>query len=242
MLAKVPTRVKLVAVAILFLGALVFALDNFTAVAHLEAVTFDREPVEGYEQEYGLTSQKSILAQPLDSLGEALLNRPGIVKVDISYRPPDGIDIATNRFTPVCFALDASRGRVVGLTCRRRIIPVDPDQADWEHPLLSGVAIGGMYTTCSDVRVGLIIEQLDKLRDDHLDLYRLIAEIDLSHPNYLLVSVSGLPFKLRLTAERLAEQLAEFIRFVEKFTPRLDSAAVVDMRYEDMIIRVDRDG
>jgi hypothetical protein len=238
-MTNLPTKAKFAVLASLFCGAALFAIVNFAPVCHLHAVTLNDEPIEDFRQRYGLDSEASILHQPLDSLVEGLLNDKDVVKVDIEYRLPDALDIVTNRFTPVCFVLDKQSNRLFGLTDDGRVVPIPGGHADWEHPVIANVAVGRVLACCPDDRIGLLVKQLRELRADHADLYRLIAQIDLAERNFAVVTISGLPYRLKLTVENFQEQLKALVDFLEKFSPDLGSTVLIDMRFRDMIVNVE---
>ena len=234
-------KVRLILLGVLILSAAVTVAVDFTGLCRLRAVTLDGEQVSDFASIYGLRADAPIIHQPLDSLAEALLTRPGIAKIDIDYSLPAGLTIATNEFMPVCFISDPDNSRLLGLTEDGRIITIPADQSDWEHPILTGVRIGPPLSFCTDLPVQLVLEQLGRVRSSHTDLYRLITEIDLQHDRYVLVTISGLPYALRLTPENLAGQLEEFVYFLEKFAPDLSECELVDLRFDDMIIQVGKE-
>lgn len=224
--------------AVILLGALIFVLTNFTGVSNLQAVTFNGQPIEDFSDGLGLSPDKPILEQPLDSLGVALLARDDIVRVDIDYSLPNRLDIVTNRFEPVCFALDMKSGQMVGLTQEGRVVPIDTKQSDWELPTITSITTGKLYAYTSDVRVRLIVENLIKLKNAQPDLARLITEIDLAKPDYVQVSIAGLSYTLRAGAADLDQQMIGFLKFLELYHPTLDDTREIDLRFDDMIIQV----
>lgn len=233
----VPRKIKFAVVGMLLCGVGVFVLVNFTNICLLEAVTLDGKQVENFDRKYGLNPKTDVLDQPLDSLSDALLAKKGIVKVDIDYNVPHGIEIRTNQFTPSCFILDSENERLLGLSDEGRVVTIPEQQQNWEHPTLVNVKVGHLYDHCPDPRVDILMPQLRRLEGGHVDLYRLITEVDFANSDYLIVTVSGVPFKLRVSADRFADQMDEFIEFIEKFTPDLTRTKFVDLRFDDMIIR-----
>ena len=229
---------KLILLSLFLVGLSVVVIVNFTNICNLQAVTFDGEPVTKFDEKLGLEPTSPILNQPLDSLGEALLQRKGIVKVDIDYNLPNRIDIKTNRFTPVCFVLDTQTGQLRGLSHEGRVVAIPDNQTDWEHPTLTNVDAGNLYEYCPDERVQILVPQLEKLRDRHTDLYRLITEIDFGSRDELVATISGLPYKLRMSAEGFLDQIDDFLYFIERFAPDLDSTKMIDLRFDDMIVKV----
>lgn len=229
---------RLAAFALILIGVGMFVLVNFTSVSNLKAVTFNGELVEDFKTGLGLSQELPILKQPLDSLSEALLARDDIARVEIDYSLPNRLKIVTNRFDLVCFALDMRTGRLSGLTTEGRIVPIDPNQSDWELPTITSVKVGRLYQYTGDIRVRVIVESLIKLKKKHRDLFRLITEINLAKPDFIRLSISGLPYYLRARAAELDEQMVGFLRFLEKYHPSLDDTRELDLRFDDMIIQV----
>lgn len=210
---------------------------NFCGLCDLEAVTLDGLPLEGWEEEYGLSRGSMLLSQPLDYLAAAILEEDEVVKVDIAYRLPRQIEIRTNRFAPACLVLDSKSGMMKGLTAEGRIVLLEPEIVDWENPVLVNLVADSLYGFCRDHRVRGVLGQLAEVRENYPDLYRLIDEIDFALPDCLTLSFSGLPYRLRLCAGQLARQLDSFVVFLEQFHPNLDDTHTLDLRFDDMIIQ-----
>ena len=231
-------KLRLIALAVIVCGVTLFVLFNYTNVSNLEAVTFNGEPLDDFGAGLGLSLERPILKQPLDSLSDALLARNDIARVDINYSLPNRLEIFTNRFDPVCFGLDQKTGRLIGLTNEGRVVPIDPTQSDWELPTLTSIRAGKLYQYTNDVRVRVIAENLIRLKNDHRDLFHLISEINLANKNYLRVTISGLPYRLRVEAAELDRQMIGFLQFLEMYHPTLEDTRELDLRFDDMIIQV----
>jgi hypothetical protein len=221
-------------------GVVIVALSvvvvNFTNVCRLEAVTLNDEPFNDWPSSFDMLRKKSLFRQPLDSLARVVLADEGTFKVDISCSWPHTLNIRTNAFSPTCFLLDKTSGRLYGLEENGRIVPLQNAVTDWERPILTGVESGRWFGYCRDVRVKVIVDQLEKLRNSNLNLFRLIDEIDLETMSYVQVSVSGLPYRLKARPEGLANDLDRFIEFVTKFDPDLSGVRHLDLRFDNMII------
>lgn len=229
-------RVKLLlAFAVVFTGALL-GVVNFTEVCRLEAVTLNDETIDDWRRQFDMLNEKSVFRQPLDSLTQVLLAKEGIFKVDISYSWPHTLDIRTNTFAPVCFVLDKTSGMLYGLDRDGRLIPLENAALDWERPVLTGVNAGSLLGYCEDVRVKVIVDQLERLHRNRLDFYRLLDEIDFEATDYVQVSITGLPFGLKVRAEQFLEGLNRFVDFITRFNPDLEGVRRVDLRFDDMII------
>lgn len=230
----VRTRKIILAVGIVLL--VVVGVIHLTDFCRLEAVTLDGEPVENWSAEFGMDSTELIVSQPLDSIVDALLADEDIHRVDIRYAVPDGIEIITNNFKPAAFVLSERTGKMYGLDSKARVVPLKADVTDWERPLLVNARTEKLFEPCADVRAAIVLEQLEMVRDEYEDLYRLITEIDFVNSDYLVVTVKGLPYKLWLTAARLHEQMDDFVRFIDKYEPDLEDVKLIDIRFDDMIV------
>jgi hypothetical protein len=229
-------KIKAGMLVFIALGVTLAVVVNFTDVCRLEAVALDGRAVDGWEKKYSLDPQASVFGQPLDSLASGLLHRKDIARVEIDYRLPDGLEITTNDFEPVCFAISRYSGRLYGLDEQARVISLDKGNINWEHPCLTNVKVNRLFEMCGDYRVNLVVSQLQQLRREHLDLYRLVNEIDFENDHFLLVSISGLSFRLKVKADNFLTQLNVFIRFLESFNADLESVDIVDLRFDDMIV------
>lgn len=234
MLLSRKTTLMLLLAAIVCLATLL--TTNYSDACRLEEVTLNRQAIEEWHARFGLHPEKSIVRQPVDSLAGSLLASANVFKVDISYRLPSGIDIVLNDFEIVCFLVDAHSGVLYGLTDKARVATLGKGSENWDHPVLTSVAAGPIYGFCSDARVGVVVEQLQRLRAENIDLYRLIEEIDFGHESFLQVSLAGLPYRLKIRAERLFEDMMQFVEFVSRFVPDLSGVSAIDMRFDGMII------
>lgn len=216
--------------------ASVYMLHYGDALA-LEHVTLDGEPVENWAESLGLKPEQPLHRQPVNEAVARLLERDDVVKVDLDYDLPDGLAITTNRFAPVCFLLCARSGRMFGLNDQGWLVGIPDGQRDWERPIIIGLRAGKMYRPCADVRVALLLDELAELRDEQTDLYGLISEIDMSNADHLVVTITGLPFSLTMTAERFFQEMHDFVQFLECYQPGLEGVRSFDLRYEDMIVQ-----
>ena len=231
------TRRKIILLSLAVFAVAIVLLVNFTEVCNLEAVTLNGEPLERWHNEYGLSGEKMIFDQPVDSLAATLLQRDGIVKVDIDYRLPGEMNIRTNNFEPVCFVLDKESGKIKGLNAQARVVSLGNTSLEWENPVITNVSAGLLYDFCDDPRVRKVVPRLVELREENIDLYRLIDEIDFGAVDRLSVSISGLPYRLIVTVDGIVGDLNEFVEFLENFDADLESARTFDLRFDNMIVQ-----
>jgi hypothetical protein len=236
-----PREIRII-LAVVVLGAIGLVIAaRYTDICRLQAVTINGQAVTLPAEELGLRSDLTIFQQPLDSLADVLLAQSGIRKVDIAYSLPNGLRISTNDLTPVCMMLNCSSGLLYALDETGRVLPLDKDSQDWVRPVITGASVRRLFDFTSDLRVGLVVPQLERLGSDHGDVYRMIREVDFSRPDYLTVSVSGLPCAIKVPSDRFQARMDEFIHFMEQYDSRPYTASAFDLRYDDMIIRVAQD-
>jgi hypothetical protein len=209
---------------------------KYSGACNLEKVTVNDRPVADWRTRYALSGKKSIVDQPLDDVARLLLIGKNIYRVDFSPVWPNGLNIRTNKFTPVCFLLDVSSGQLFGLDNQARLISLDKTSVEWERPVFTGLEAGRLFSRPKDVRAKVVLDQLESLREQNRDLYRLIDEVDFSTAAFVVVSMAGVPYRLNLRAEDFLQDMDRFAEFTTRFDPDLDSTALLDLRFDDMII------
>ncbi len=229
-------RTKLTLLALTIVGAGLLVTVNYTNAWRLNTVRYNQSEVSGWQTKFGLSDAKPLVRQPVDSLALALIAKRSIFKVDISFTFPRGLDIKTNNFSPVSFLVDRYSGQIYGVLESGLLVNLDNCESDWEHPVLTSVPAGRLFGHSGDIRVDVVVKQLQQIREQNLDLYRLIDEVDFGNVNFLKVSVAGLPYRLKVRAETLASDIGRFVEFVSKFNPDLKYVTLMDLRFDDMII------
>ncbi|MEW5795122.1 MAG: hypothetical protein AB1772_02060 [Candidatus Zixiibacteriota bacterium] len=230
-------RTRLILLGVIVFGAGLSAVIEISGWQTLNAVTLDGEPIENPRRKLGLDPDASVVKQPFKSVAKLLLLNEQTARVDIEIDLPSSINIHTNRFTPVCLVLDRAGGRMLGLNYGGRTVPLREDFGDWEHPIITGANAGKIFERCEDPRVALIVPQLKELSDENRRLYRLIEEVDLSSPAHVEISVSGLAYRLKVTAEGFLDQITGFFEFLEGFESPIDSSRLVDLRFANLIVQ-----
>jgi hypothetical protein len=230
-------KTRLILSAVVLGGAALVGVLEFSQVQRLGAVTIDGRRVPDPQKTLGLDPGASVLKQPLNIAARYLLLDDQTVKVDFDYVLPASLAIRTNRFIPACLMLDRTSGTVFGLDAQGRVVPLADDFGDWQQPLITGVAANRVLQKCDDPRVAVVVAQLGALCDENKELYRLIDEVDLSAPEFAVMTFSGLPYSLRVSAGGLFDQITGFFRVVETYQTNIDSAGVVDLRFAGLIIQ-----
>ncbi|MEA2030436.1 MAG: hypothetical protein U9N55_02410 [candidate division Zixibacteria bacterium] len=229
-------KIVVLGIALLTFGLALIAVVNFTDACRLQGTNYNGKPLEHWFVKLGLDKTRSVVQQPVDSLARTILARDDIFRVDISYNLPHELDIRTNEFEPACFVVGQTTGKLFGLNSEGRLVRLNNQHIDWERPVFTGVNTGSLFSTCSDNRVRVVINELESLRRQRIDVYRLIDEVDFSNQQFLRVIVSGLTFHLRLHAQKLANDMQRFVEFVLLYNANLVDVEHIDLRYSNMII------
>lgn len=235
-------KYQLIMLAVIVFGAGIGITMNLTSACELNTVSLNDQPVEKWSDRFGLKEKTSVLKQPLDSLGEALLEKNNIFKVDISYDLFNQIDIETNNFKPTCFLLDKYSSGIYGVNHDGRVVDLENCDYSWDNPVLTSVGFKKIFDYAEDSRVDVVVKQLLQLKEDFPEVYRLIDEIDFGNSKFLKVSLDGLNYRLKLRAEMFYHDLKRYVEFVSRFNPELDQVNLLDLRYDGMIITCDAKG
>lgn len=231
-----PKKIKLLLAGILISGFGFFVVVNYTDACRLENVVLNGKSIENWPERLGLKEQEVLVKCPIDSIAQVLLAKEKIFKVDVAYHLPNALEIKTNNFKPVCFVIGQESGKMFGLDEAGRLIGLENAEIDWEQPIFTGVNTGDMFNYCDDYRVPVAISQLEEIRKNKIDVFRLIDEIDFSKNDYLVASLSGLDLKLWIRADKLMEDMNRMVEFIHKYDTDISNLDHLDLRYDDMII------
>jgi len=173
---------------------------------------------------------------PFDSVAMQLLDKRGVYKVDMQFALPGQLHINTNNFAPMALLLCENSGRMYGLNEDARVVPLARATIDWASPVIIGTRAPSMFNYCTDPRLKEVCRQLDRVRERHIDLYRLIDEIDFSDRTSLTVNLSGLDSKVRLRADRFYSDMQRFLEFGKSLAMKDDRIELVDLCFDDMVV------
>jgi hypothetical protein len=229
-------KIKLLFAATSVFAAALAVTVNFTDACRLDNVSIDDESIGNWSDRFDMLAGGPVVGQPLETLAASLLSVREIHKVDISVSWPHSLEVRTNEFEPTCFLLDDRTDVLFGLDRDARVIPVERISPDWEQPVITGCSAGTPFKRASDSRMITLVRLLQKLRDENVDLFRMIDEINMKATGYVKVTLAGLPYSLRVNLESLDRGLARFVEFSSRYRPDLDGVEHVDLRYDNMVI------
>ena len=233
---QISKKTRLFFYAIAISMALAVAVISFTDVSTIEAVSLSGTVVKGWAEKYNLKKNTSVLNQPYDKLAEEMLRPDSALKVEISFSWPHTLKLELNSITPCCLLLGQENGRIFGLDKSCRVIPLAETAVDWERPLFTGIDKIKLYEVCSDSRVKRVLNDLEKLRVENINFYRLIEQIDFEKDNRIEIMVSGLDHKVWVSADRTLGDLNRYLEFITGFELDLENIKLIDMRLEEMVI------
>lgn len=227
-------RYILTGVIVLGMGLAVGA--HFASALQLNEVIVDGQPVDSWHEQFSMLEQGPYWTLPFDSVAMQLLDKRGVYKVDIQFALPGQLHINTNNFAPMALLLCENSGRMYGLNEDARVVPLARATIDWASPVIIGTRAPSMFDYCTDPRLKEVCRQLDRVRERHIDLYRLIDEIDFSDRTSLTVNLSGLDSKVRLRADRFYSDMQRFLEFGKSLAMKDDRIELVDLCFDDMVV------
>ncbi len=174
----------------------------------------------------------------LDRYADSLLSRRKILKVDIGYSLPDGIEVTLNDLEPL--AVIAGSGEIRGIDCFGHVIPFSDRGRGIDYPILTGIGENGFYKKIKDRRVELVLECLRDLKDSDRDCFLMITNIDFSDEECISVYVEGLNTEVLMYAGDLKKNIRAVEAFLVDYDPDLEQVKRLDLRSEGLIIAVSK--
>jgi cell division septal protein FtsQ len=224
------------------MGVLVLFAAGFAAMVifsdyfRLRRVKIEPENYSEELAKLNLTTGLNIFKAPLEDAVTYLLKGQTVFRVEADYDLPDGIAIRVNHVKSIALALDDDGHTIYGLDNRCRIIPFEDSSGKFDLPLITGLKDCAPYGKPEEKRLGLILEQLDRLKIDHKDFYQIISSIDLSTEDSVGLYMDGIPFHIVLYAGGLYKGVEELKQFLTGFNPDLSQIKRLDLRSEGQII------
>jgi len=229
-------KILIAILTIIVFGAGLISLANYSAACRLGTVVMNGAELTGWSDSLPLLKPTSVLAQPLDSLAAEMITCPDIYQVDMSFSGLQTLQVTTNRFDPECILVDAASGCLYGLDYQGRLLPLEHSPEDWECPLITGLKKWKLFACGEDGRLPVVMEQVGIVKRTNPDLARLVDEIYFDKENSVRVSISGLPYTVRVRPDGLALGLERLVEFITGFQPELANIKMIDLRFETMIV------
>jgi len=225
--------------AAIFMATIVSVL-RYSGFLKLRTVTISDE---AFSCDLDLMNQalgQNIFSVPVDATMDKLMGNKEVVRVDVAYALPDGIEIDINKIYPEALVL-ANDGRTLyQLAGSGRLLPYDGTVSDFNVPLITGVGNCRPYDLAGNGRIGLIMEQMARLKDDCMDFYLATSNIDLSGGHRISIFIDGLSFEIETYAGTLYDSMIRLKLFLMNFSPDLQGIKKLNMRNEELIITTGR--
>ena len=209
---------------------------KYTRLFSLRHITID--PTEHIEdgRSLGLTMEQNLFAASLDNAAESLLKNERVLKVDIDYALPDGLDIMVNDIKPLAVVVGSDGKELYALDERCYLLPYSDSEGCFDYPIIAGLNKTRPYKKVNYQRLYLLVDQLNCLKENCMDFYLALSCIDMTNEDYISVYVDGLPFPVDMYAGSLYERIKDLEIFLLDFNPDLNDVARLDMRSEGLII------
>lgn len=235
-MVKLGLKYRLIAVGIIVTALVMMISINYTDAFQLEKVYLNGTELTDWQDDLDNIDSGTTVKQPLKSAALSLLDKKDIFRIDMNIKNQHEIEIKTNNFEPFCFVLDESRGKLFGLDKQGRIIPLTNDAIDWESPVITGVKVNKLFHRSENVRLIVLLNELLKLHENHLDLFRTIEEIDISQDKYAKVQPDGLDYYVKVRLDCFNKDMERFIEFMENYYPETEYIRSINFCNDKMIV------
>ncbi len=233
---RITKKVRIFIITFCAFSLVLFLSVNFTDAIQLETLKVDNSEIRNWEESYSPLKRKPVISQESETLAESLLKKKNIYRVEIVPEFPNQINIYTNQFEPEAFLLDSKRNRLVGIDKQLRVFPLDKMKPDWEQPVVTGIKIGKMYSRCADANAETLIKQLGSLKEQNVDLFRMIDEIELLKRGKAVVRLAGLNTDVIIPLRDLRQKMKQLAVFVTRYQTDIGNIKKINLCFDEMII------
>jgi cell division septal protein FtsQ len=221
---------------ILLLAAGAVGAAIYTDFFALKKVVIEPESYSAELSQLNIPIGQNIFAVPVEDAITYLIHKPMVFKVTAEYELPGQITFHINDFKPVALALGEDGRCILGIDDRYRFMPYDKSKAGVGLPLITGLKNCALYQKVKDYRVGLILTQLNRLKQEQSDLYQSVSAIDLSTTDSITVYLDGLRCPIVMYAGGIFEGIRNLKQFLVDFNPELQEILRIDLKSENQII------
>lgn len=228
--------VLLLLISIVIMGALVFV--QYSELFAFNEVRYEEGAVVSDTTLFNTAKGNNLFKVEFSEFADDLLANKKVLKVDIDYSLPDGIEVSFNDMKPVAAVLTPEG--LLGISAEEYLIPFNATESGIDCPILTGYNPGELYQKVDDGEVTLVIENLDNLRDKSRDCYLLLSNIDFSSDDFISVYIDGLETEVIMYPGDLARNMKAIEAFLSDYEPDLSQVKRLDLRSEGMIIAVNK--
>lgn len=176
---------------------------------------------------------QSMVSADLDGWKTRLLSSPWVADAGLRRVLPGTLSVAITERAPIGIArLDDSlyllddRGMVID--------EFGPNYAEFDLPIVSGLAAGAGNTLIDESRAALAVRIITEL-GSHAALASRVSEIDVSDGRDAAVLLKGDTALLRVGAERFAERLQAYVDLEPALRERVPEIDYVDLRFDERV-------
>jgi len=232
---RLPYLILLV-ITLLMAGAI--GAVKYSDICSLRKVEVEPAQFSGDIKHARLPVGRSLFAEPFDKIATDLLRRDKILRVNLRYDLPHGINIKINEIEPLALVVGDSGRTIYRFDEHCYLFPADMTDEQFNMPVITGLTNNRPYMKVDDKRAYIVAEQLGRLKIDCLDFYMAISNIDMSNPEFITVYLDGISYPVDTYPGSLYKSIRSLETFLLDFNPVLNKVKRLDMRSEGLIIAV----
>jgi len=223
---------------IMFLAAVALAAGigvvRFTGAFSFQRVEVVGDIVPARSEILAGAEGEKLFAIPPEAVMEEIISDRRVVRVDFEYDLPDAIRLRLNGLRPLAMIIGG--GRSVAVDERGYCFPWPDEEDRINCPVITGGDGYALYHKADDHRLGLVIDQLRRLRQENREFFPVVATIDVSESQEITVYIDGLDAELIMFAGDLCDNLLELKAFLMDYNPDLERVKKIDLRSDGLII------
>jgi cell division septal protein FtsQ len=181
----------------------------------------------------GLRGQ-SILLADLGAYRSRLRTSPWVRDASLRRLLPSTVEIAVVERAPI--GVGRIGGRVYLVDASGVVIDeYGPQYADFDLPVIDGLAAGGTRVGPVDAPRAALAARLVRAVAGHPDLAKRVSQVDVTDVQDAVVVLDDDPALLHLGQERFAERLQSYVELAPTLRERVPDIDYVDLRFEGRV-------
>jgi len=223
-------------ITLIMAGAL--AVINFTGMFRLKTIRL--VPAEARAESSLLRGAvgRNIFQAPVSEIMRDLLRQKDILRVEVNYDLPDGLEIVLNNIEPLAVIL-TPQGEMAAVNPDGYMTPFIKNPAGrdgFAFPVVTGIDEYRPYELVANHTLALVIEQLKQLAAYDREFYLQISDIDLSAPETIIIHLDGVLPDIVMYPGDLAQNMQKLKCFLVDYQPDLMHVYKLDLRAEGLIV------
>jgi len=218
--------------AILLAGSII-AME-YSGMCKLNDMAFANNNVENSLIDSGKYKGFNLFDIPLEDIADMVLKDKKIVKVDVDYSLPGKLKIKCNDLEPIALVMPEQGGKLYQLDRRYCLLPFSME--DMNLPIITGAQKCSPYKMTGNKALIVLADELQLIKNDFMDFYLAISNIELKSGDRIVIYLDGLPFGIKTYAGMLCQTIKRLKLFLLEYNPDLDGIKHLDMRLKNTII------